>query len=198
MNFIRWTGLALLAALALAGCQSAPAVPDNQYYRLRAEPAAGSQAPLFKGDVAVRTLRTDGLYSERAVIFAENRRLEQYHYHHWLYPPGQLVQEHLAQWLRRSGAAPAVQVQEHSGETPYVVSGRVARFEESREAGRRTAEVALDLRLEAHGRVLFQHPYQTGEPVAEAGMNGLAAAMEVALDRIYGEFLADLRRAPLE
>lgn len=192
---------ALLAALtcvaAVSGCQSLPAAPEHKYYRLLVAPATPvQQAVHLSGELAVRPLRAEGLYSERAIIFSDERQrqLQQYHYHHWLYAPGQMVQEHLAASLSQAGVAAAVRVQERGGEMPYSVSGRIVRFEKVISAGQAKASVELDLRLEKKGRLLWQQTYAASEIVPDNTMNAFSSAMETALERIYGEFLADLGR----
>lgn len=196
---------ALLAALAclvaVSGCQSVPAAPEHKYYRLLVAPAPLTQkAVRLPGELAVRPLRAEGLYSERAIIFSDEqqRQLQQYHYHHWLYAPGQLVQEHLAASLNQAGIAAAVRVQERGGDMAYTLSGRIVHFEKVISKSQTKATVALDLRLEKKGRLLWQQSYAASETVPDGGMNGFTAAMEVALNRIYGEFLADLGRNRLD
>lgn len=196
---------ALLATLAclvtLSGCQSLPAAPEHKYYRLLVAPAPpAQQAVRLPGELAVRPLRAEGLYSERAIIFSDEqqRQLQQYHYHHWLYAPGQLVQEHLAASLNQAGIATAVRVQARGGDMAYTLSGRIVHFEKVISKGQAKASVALELRLEKKGRLLWQKTYAASESVPDGGMNGFTAAMEVALNRIYGEFLVDLGRNKLD
>lgn len=191
-------GLAAATLIAvLSGCQSLPAAPEHKYYRLLPEAAAPAARAVLSGELVVRPLRAEGLYSERAIVFSdeEQRRLQQYHYHHWLYPPGQLVQEHLAGWLAQTGIAPRVRLQDRGGESPYAVTGRIVRFEKIIVGGKAKASVALDLRLENKGRVLWQRSYAASRELADASMNGFAAAMEDALQLIYTEFVADLGEA---
>lgn len=193
--------VAFLCVVAVSGCQSLPAPPEHKYYRLLTPPAASTQHPVrLAGDLTVRPLRAEGLYSERAIIFSDEsqRQLQQYHYHHWLYPPGQLVREHLAERLRQSGIAPAVRMREHGGETSYAVSGRIVRFEKTTVAGLAKASAALELRLEKHGKLLWQQTYAADQAVPDATMNGYSAAMETALERIYREFLGDLGKVRLD
>ena len=85
----------LLCVIAISGCQSLPAAPEHKYYRLLTPTASTSAAQHvhLPGELVVRSLRADGLYSERAIVFSDQpqqRQLQQYHYQHWLYPPAQL------------------------------------------------------------------------------------------------------------
>jgi ABC-type uncharacterized transport system auxiliary subunit len=189
-----------LCVIALAGCAGQSTVPEHKFYRLLGTPATVSAQGLrLPGELAVRPLRGDALYSERAIIFADEqqRQLQQYHYHHWLYPPGQLVQEHLADYLRRAAIAPAVRLQDH-GDAPYAVSGRIVRFERITQNGQPQAAVALELRLEKKGKPLWQQTYQASEMQSDNSMNGFGASVEASLNRIYGEFLRDVARIKMD
>jgi ABC-type uncharacterized transport system auxiliary subunit len=195
MKFVKHIAFAF-CAIALAGCAGQSAAPEHKFYRLLgASATAPSSSVRLPGDLAVRPLRGDALYSERAIIFADDsqRQLQQYHYHHWLYPPGDLIQEHLADYLRRAGVAPVIRLQ-HQADAVFAVSGRVVRFERISVGGQPKAIVALELRLEKKGKPLWQQLYETSEVQTDNSMNGFAAATEASLNRIYGEFLRDLGR----
>jgi ABC-type uncharacterized transport system auxiliary subunit len=177
-----------------------PAAPEHKYYRLLATPTAPIAHPLLSGDLLVKSLRADGLYAERAIVFgdASRRQLQQSHYHHWLYAPGQLVQEYLTQRLRQDAVAPAVRLQAAGIEPGYILSGRIVRFEKATGSGQSSAVVALELRLENKGRLLWERGYSATEAAQDATMNAFVLAMETALNRIYVEVLADLGRAGME
>lgn len=201
-----WQGGALLAvflgALTISGCQSLPATPEHKYYRLLALPAPVSsvQSVLLQGDLVVRPLRADGVYTERAIVYSDEqqRLLQQYHYHHWLYPPAQLVQEHLAGRLRQDGMAATVRLDGRGAEMVYLVSGRIARFEKVATASQAKASVVLELCLEKNGLVLWQQTYVASEAMVDGSMAGFAVAMETALNQIYSDFFKDLRQLKLD
>ncbi len=188
-----WVALAL-GALLLAGC-STPAVPEHKFYRLVGSSATPAPVVRLSGGLAVRPLRADALYSERAIIFTDDqqRQLQQYHYHHWIYPPGQLIQENLADYLRRAGVAEQVRLQDH-GNAAYAISGRVVRFERVTQNGLASAMVVLELELDKKGKPVSQKIYSASEAQSDISMNGFAAAAEASLNRIYAEFLGDLSR----
>jgi ABC-type uncharacterized transport system auxiliary subunit len=188
------------SCVVLSACQTAPSAPEYKYYRLL--PSAISPAPSLQsmGDLGVRPLRADGLYTERAIIFSDEqqRRLQQYHYHYWMYPPGQLIQENLAELLSQGRPRPVVKLAEFGGEALYAISGRIVRFEKITVAGQAKASVVLELGLEKKNKILWQQTYAADEVVAGTAMTGFSAAVEVALDRIYTQFLGDLGRVKTE
>ncbi|HEX9179176.1 MAG TPA: ABC-type transport auxiliary lipoprotein family protein [Burkholderiales bacterium] len=185
-------------ALLLAGCQTPPAPEDNFYRLLPVEVAPRLPAAIREAGLTVKPLRADSLYGERAVLYTEAdqpRRLRQYHYHLWLYPPGQLIQEQLAASLRRSNPDSPIRWGERAEGSGYAVSGRVLRFERvvSRDGSQAVAELELTLETAGHD-VLLRKTYGAEVAAPQGGMNGFGQAMEQALARIYGEFAGDLQR----
>ncbi len=206
MKHLIWQRGALLVVffgvLIASGCQTLPAVPEHKYYRLRVAPAPARlvQPTLLQGELVVRPLRADGLYTERAIVYSDERQLQlqQYHYHHWLYSPPRLVQEYLAGRLRQDGVASVVRLDGPSAETAYAVSGRIVRFDKIVAASQIRASVALELRLEKKNRMLWQQIYTASEVTTDASMAGFVVAMETALNRVYSEFFKDLRQIKLD
>jgi uncharacterized lipoprotein YmbA len=190
--------LCLGFVLWLGGCQTAPAPEENFYRLLPVQVQPDLPAAIRQAGLTVKPLRADSLYGERAVIYVEADRprlLRQYHYHLWLYPPGQLIQEQLAASLRRSNPDSPINWGERAEGSGYAVSGRVLRFERvvTRDGAQAVAE--LELTLESAGHDLLLRKIYGAEAAAPQGsVNGFSQAMEQALARIYGEFAADLQR----
>ena len=197
---VRTLLLVLLCSVSLSACQTAQQAPEYQYYRLLPASVSAAQTVRLPAELGVRPLRADGLYMERAIIFTDEqqRRLQQYHYHYWMYPPGQLIQEHLADLLSQGRAKPVVKMSEFGGDTPYAISGRIVRFEKITIADQAKASVTLELSLEKKGRMLWQQTYAADEVIVGTSMTGFSAAVEGALNRIYEQFLGDLVRGKIE
>lgn len=71
-------------ALVLAACGNVPGAPDHTFFQM-ARPAAlpVSEAAPFRTPIVVNLFAADGLYADRALIYAldpEARELRQYHY----------------------------------------------------------------------------------------------------------------------
>jgi ABC-type uncharacterized transport system auxiliary subunit len=172
--------------LFVSACSSIPPAPVDSFYRL--QPVNGSQTKALPGAVAVRTFRADSLYAERPIIYVDEarpRELRQYHYHLWLYPPAQTVQEHLTASL---GSALDFT---SSGEASYTLAGRVLGFERVISRGSSKAVVALGLRLTSGEKVLLDKTCRAEQVAADDSLGAFVVAMEQALGRVYAEFLAD-------
>jgi len=172
--------LVLLAlAMALAACGSAPPAPTDRYYRL--QPV--SVAPLGQA-IAVQPLRAESLYGERPLVYGDEsnpRQLRQYHYHLWLYAPGQLVRDHLVASLAL-----------RSGDGGVRLDGRVLRFDRLLDGQRSKAVLALELRLTRSGKILLEKTYAAEQVAVDSSIAAHVAAIEQALALIYGELRKDL------
>jgi ABC-type uncharacterized transport system auxiliary subunit len=186
----RLTAFFFAAGLLLAGCGSVPPAPIDRFYRLQPV-AVSSVAKPLSGAVVVQTFRADSLYAERPVIYSDaagTRQLRQYHYHLWLYPPAQLVREHLVSSVGstldlRGGLS-----------APNVLDGRLVDFERVVSGKRSKAVVALELHLQAGGKTLLSKIYRAEQPAGDESMEAFVVAMEQALGKVYGEFLTDLTK----
>jgi ABC-type uncharacterized transport system auxiliary subunit len=187
----RLTAFLLAIGLLLAGCGSVPPAPIDRFYRL--QPVSVSAASrLLPGAVVVQPFRADSLFAERPIIYSEEssqRQLRQYHYHLWLYPPAQLVREHFTSSL--GGALDLT----GGDSAPNALDGRVASFERVVSGKNSKAVVALELRLQAGGKIMLSKTYQAEQSAGDESLGAFVVAMEQALGKIYAEFLADLARS---
>lgn len=182
---------ALLLALTLAGCGSAPPAPADNFYRLQTPTASATKLPLA---VDIRRVQADSLYAERPIIYSEAgnlRQLRQYHYHLWLYPPAQMLRDALrAQW-----PAPATA----SGKT-VTLDARIVAFDRIVSNGsgsNSSAQAALEVTVTAGNQTLIEKRYQAEQASSDATLTAFVVAMEGALGRIYAEVAQDLaQKAP--
>lgn len=181
-------GLLLLAlGLLLAGCGSAPPAPVDRFYRLQASvlPAAAS----LPATLEIRNVRGDSLYAERPIVFSEAsdaRQLRQYHYHLWLYPPAQMVRDHFRASL--AGAAETA-----SGAKPVLhLDARIVGFERVLNGKASTAQAALEVSVFSGDRLLLGKRYSAMQAAGDESFSAFSAAMELALNQIYGEMLGDI------
>lgn len=189
----------LLAALLLAGC-GAPTVPDFTYFRLpRAQPLEVAAAPLFDEPIVVDAFGADGLYADQSLIYALDpgaQQLRQYHYQLWTDPPTRILQRRLIAQLRASKIAGQVTDELPASNAAIRISGIILRFDRVPAAsGGWNAVVALKLRADGRdGRPIVDDYYRAEQAAAGNDIKSTVDAFGAALDRIYAQFHADLRR----
>lgn len=187
------------ALLALAGC-GAPTVPDFTYFRLpRPQPLELATAPLFAEPLVIDAFGADGLYADQALIYALDpgaQQLRQYHYQLWTDPPTRVLQRRLIALLRESKIARQV-TDELPASTPAIrISGIILRFDRvPATTGGWNAVVALKLRADGRdGQPLVDDYYRAEQAASGNDIKSTVDAYGAALDRIYAQFHADLRR----
>lgn len=193
--------LLLSATLAMAGCAGAPGIPDTVYFRLppRAEVRA-ADVPL-PYPIVVETLLADGLHSDQAIIYSldpNGARLKAYHYQLWVDPPVRMLQRRLIATLRAAGAAQIVADRLPNQVDALRIQGRLERFERVRDAqGAWSVAVALSLRADrgSGATPLLLREYMQQLPTGGDRLVDSVAAIGQAIDRIYADFLRDLRAA---
>ena len=179
--------LLVIACLCLSACGSAPPVPVDRFYRLWPV-SVQPQSKAGWGTLVVQPFHAESLYAERPIVYSDAgslRQLRQYHYHLWLYPPAQLVREHLVTSLGAKLDRPGDQ-----GSADFL-EGRVLRFERVVSGRSAKAVVALELHLIRNGKPVVRGIYQAEQAVSEDSMDSFAVAMEQALGKIYAEFMAE-------
>jgi ABC-type uncharacterized transport system auxiliary subunit len=73
---------------------------------------------------------------------------------------------------------------------PYALDGQVLGFERVISGGGSKAVVALELRLLSGEKVLLDKACQAEQAATDDSLGAFAVAMEQALGKVYGEFLA--------
>lgn len=191
--------IALFAVLVLSAC-SAPTVPDFTYFRLpRPQPLEAAPAPLFRDALVVDVFGADGVYADQALIYALDpgaQQLRQYHYQLWTDPPTRILQRRLIEQLR--GARAAVQVTDElpASQPAIRINGIILRFDRvPAEAGGFNAVIGLKLRANARdGAPLLDEYYRSEKPAGGNDLKSTVDAYGAALDEIFAQFYADLRK----
>ncbi len=194
MRAVSITGLALV----LAACGATPTVPDHTYYRMpRPQELPVAQAQVFELPVVVGLFAADGLYADRALVYAldaEANELRQYHYQLWTDPPTRVLQRRLQGMLRRSAIAPLVVDELAASQQAFRVNGVILRFERVPTTdGGSIAAVVIKLRIDRpDGTPLVDEFYRAEVPAEGRRLGDTVAALGLAVDRIFAEFHADL------
>lgn len=185
-------------AALLAGCGQTTAVPDHTYFRMpKSQALPRSEDQDFGIPVVVELFAADGLYADRALIYAldpEARELRQYHYQLWTDPPTRLLQRRLLVELREAGIAPLVIDELAASIAALRISGVILRFERVPTGdGGYLAAVALKLRADrADGSPMIDEVYRADVVAEGKSLIATSDALGAAVDRIFAEFHGDL------
>ena len=194
--------LALLSAslclTVLAACGQVAGVPDHSYFRLsRPQALPSSAAQAFEMPVVVKLFAADGLYADRALVYAidqEARELRQYHYQLWTDPPTRILQRRLVFALREAEIAPIVTDELPASQSAVRISGVILRFERVPTADSGfLAAVVLKLRADrADGTPYIDDVYRADVAAEGKSLAATVDALGKAVDQIFAEFHADL------
>lgn len=191
---------ALVATLAglVAACGSAPPLPEDQFYRLRAV-AAEAAAPgkmLFPGTVEIERFVADGVTAGRPIVYSEAGKpyqVREYHYHFWTQPPTVMLRDELVSYLRAAGVAKAVVTPEMRVAADYVLTGKIVRLEKVEGRPPKTdLEIELAVRKAGGGGLVFLKTYRVESISDGPGVDDAVRALNAALSEVYGRFVADL------
>jgi ABC-type uncharacterized transport system auxiliary subunit len=193
-----WASLVMFAALVLSGCGNVPGVPDHTYFRM--PPTATlpvSPEPVFVTPIVVELFSADGLYADRALIYATNpeaTELRQYHYQLWTDPPTRLLQRRLKIELRETEIAPLVTDELAASQAAVRVSGQILRFERVPTVnGGYLASVVIKLRADRpDGTPQTDEIYRADVEAVDNRLISTAEALFAASDQIFAEFYTDL------
>lgn len=190
-----------LAVALLSACSSAPPLPDDVYYRLQlAAPAQRLEAPRVPGPVLVARFGGASVYTSRDLAYSSESpylHLSHYHYHHWVDPPPQLLQQELVDYLRAANLAQRVETEAGRQLPALRIDGTIRRFERQKSASGWQVAVALELRATPADR-RAEPLLKTYDVVLAAEGDGIEAtvrAFSAATATVFERFLADLGKA---
>ncbi len=180
-------------ALTLAACAQ-PELPDDNYYRLSVTPAPAGSV-LLNGVLEVERFRADGLISGRPIAFTAGKgHLSEYHYHFWVEPPVDLLQDAMVKYLRGANLARHVVTPELRMEEHYLLTGKIKRLERDLASGHNIAvEIELGLKRTVDDKILVLKTYNRLLQQNGTNVHGAVQAINAALSDIYAEFLNDVR-----
>jgi ABC-type uncharacterized transport system auxiliary subunit len=178
-----------------AGCAGPSPVPSDHFYRLPELNAASLDRPVLLGTLSIAPFSAGGLYNERSIIYVdENQPLElkRYRYHLWNNTPVYLLQQHLADYLKKIGIAEQVVIFQPGVESEYKLSGNVSHFERVVGNGVDQVKVSLTFLFISPGNSTQAHEYQVSFPVQGGGIHDSVEAFGAALQQIYDALVQDV------
>jgi len=179
----------------MAGCAQ-PKLPQENYYRLVVADPADSEKVL-DGSLVVKPFIGNGLTSERSLLYSTTDaplKVQQYHYHYWIDPPPQMIQDQVVAYLRSGGTAANVVTPEMRLLPDYALIGRIKRLERIVDGSRFSAVVELEIGLsDARDNSLVLLETYVAEEPAGKDMASTVEAFNRGITKILEKFVADLR-----
>lgn len=187
--------LALLSGCGLGGAN----VPETHFYRL---PAISLPVqPQQFSQLVIRPVQANGLYHERAMLYAEQSQplqLQRYHYHLWAEKPAELVGRALYQGLHSSGIAAQISQGLLQPDQAVYIDTRIEQFERLILDNGVKVQVALQFTVHgpdngpANGTYDLVKTYSAEVSLPGLGMHDSAAAFGEALQQIMQQLVADM------
>lgn len=187
----------MLGVWALAACVGVPPeLPEDRFYRLP-EPKPHAATATYAGTIAVSLPHSDGLHTERALLYSQHDRpLEvlRHHYFFWAESPPRLLQDHMVAYLRAAGMADRVSRAENAGGDALRLESRLLRFE--RHIGGARTRVVVELELGWSGTdsrtARSRRTYRVQAAADDDSIYASVQAYGRALEQIYQRFLQEL------
>ncbi|HET9031367.1 MAG TPA: ABC-type transport auxiliary lipoprotein family protein [Dokdonella sp.] len=190
--------IAAMLALTLVACGNVPGAPDHTYFRMsKAQTLPVSETPVFNTPIVVNLFAADGLYADRALVYAldpTGAELRQFHYQLWTDPPTRALQRRLLIELRDAAIAPLVTDKLASSQAALRISGSIFRFERVPSVGGGfIASVVLRLRVDRpDGTPQLDEIYHADVDAADHSLGATVIALSSAVDQIFVRFHTDL------
>ena len=192
---MRFPVVALLVAL-IAGC-SAPAVPDQSYFRLPAVNVEAAVPPRRSLPIVVEPYRANGVYNDQAILYATSPEgsIKAYHYQLWDEAPSTLLQRRLIAELRARGAAELVTNRLPAALPALRIGGQVEQFERVRGARGWFVRVRLELHVErdVQSAPLLLKTYAAEVAAESDTIQSSVRAFARAIDQCHAAFWSDFQ-----
>jgi ABC-type uncharacterized transport system auxiliary subunit len=195
---VRLVALVLLLVGGWLGCASGPA-PRDHFYRLSITAPAPLPNPAIPGILEVDRLRVEAIAQGRRMLYRDvslPNAIGHYNYHYWADPPGVMLQDLLAQYLRAAGVAESVIMPGIHVDSDFSLKGRLVRLERHTGSGapRVVVEIEFVLLGTKGNELLLQKSYSEERTAAGDNIDTSITAYEDALGSIFQQLLADLPR----
>ncbi|MDA1089485.1 MAG: ABC-type transport auxiliary lipoprotein family protein [Proteobacteria bacterium] len=199
MKNVFLVALALVSAGLVSACGSAALVPEDQYYRLRAEiPSTSSSKLILPGTLEVDRFVADGLTAGRPIVYSEAGKpyqVKEFHYHFWTQPPTVMLRDELVSYLRARNVSDAVVTPEMRVPPDYVLIGQIKRLEKIvGTPPKAVLEIELGVRKASGGKLVFFNTYRIETQSSGNGVDDAVGSLNTSLTSIYAKFVDDLSK----
>jgi len=182
----------------LQGCANSQPVPSDSFYRLAIQPVKQSEynSIPISGILSISRFSTDALHSERPMLYTEDDSgliLNQYHYHHWIDSPANMIQEQMVRYFQDSGALQNVYTSGTTNSYDYLLKGKLFRFERVVGSSSRVdIELEINFLKKSAQENILSRRYKKEIPVNGDSMHDVVTHFNNGLSEIFSLMLNDI------
>ncbi|MCU7916479.1 MAG: membrane integrity-associated transporter subunit PqiC [Candidatus Thiodiazotropha sp. (ex Gloverina cf. vestifex)] len=187
---------ALFWCLLLTACATSEPIPEDHFYRLLS-PSNPTllEKPIIDGVLKVESIKSFGIYRERAILFSRSdspETLKQHHYHH---SPTRLIRDQLVDYLRKRTIAETVAGAQIGMKSDIRLHLELKHFERVlHPSGSVSVKVRLDAMIAGKSNRPLKIASYLQEPMAEnSSIAASVAAINLALVEIYRKLVEEMR-----
>lgn len=189
---------ALLLGATLAGCGTAPPVPQESVFSLAPPVLALPATKPLPASLLVNDLGTRGFLGGRQILFRteqEPLQVQRYQVLLWEEPVPRALAHHLADAIDAAGLFEFVLIPADRGRPDYILGGEVGRFEHlpTADPPRVAGSLSLSLVRAQDRRLVLSKDYRGEIPVLGTSPADMAAAFNQLATTLAAEVVGDLR-----
>jgi len=184
----------IILSLLLSACFGSPSsVPEDRFYTLRVKSAERVKTRYKL--ITIKKVHAYGLYNERAMLYAKSDfplQIKRYHYHHWVMPPTQLIQQNLKDYLSNSHIAENVVVRAISSVDTLRISAELLAFERVMSVDKQAVHIELAFEVKQPNGKYHSYKYKQDVTTSSNTLHAAADAFGIALGHIFKKLLSEL------
>lgn len=191
---LKITCLVFLAAI-ISGCFGNPApVPQDYFYTLPDNAEATNKHKPIYNTISVDKIRATGIYNERDILYLHKDKplsIQRYHYHHWVMPPAQLVQQQIKRYLNTHNFAAQVMDFHPATKTDGIIKGTLLQFEQIIDGKNISVRVSIELDFKSKNKHIVKR-YAVQSQAKNDSIHASATAFGEAVEKILQQFVSDI------
>lgn len=167
--------------------------PADHFYRL-AEITLQPQASASFNRILIKSVKSSGLYHERAILFIESDKpleLQRYHYNFWASSPAEIIHDGVFQGLLSSGIGKNVSRILSLETADIVLDIRIINFQQLIKGSNISVDVELEITVSKASKS-WSKRYQVNQPAQSSSMHASVEAFSESLKSIINQLVEDL------
>jgi len=170
-------------------------MPDMHYYTFNYSPALQRTQSSFDGTIGVSKFSALAPYDQDRIVYRRSpHEVEFYHYHRWIMPPGDLIQQKLWADLDESHLFRRVVLYPTNNDIDFLLRGHILQMEEWDEEDKWMAHFKIQVEIIdiKTNNPLLQNIFTEQEQITERSAVGVVKAINSCLQRCSGKMLSQL------